>query len=166
MNFLWVRKMFFTGAPIFLSTMIFLYKYWFRIYLRTWANTRAPGVLLTPRTLFRSQKMYFLLSEGSKSLIITFFLFPKLDSIKNISMVKKQPDHVKSRLRLKSRNNFWSQDKKNLPMEFDNSKTKAFTIIKQFFQLFQVGHLSWYVCTPTIPLLKPSKPWKCQNFLF
>ena len=34
------------------------------------------------------KKTYFLLSEGSKSLIITFFLFPELNSIKNITMLK------------------------------------------------------------------------------
>ena len=52
--------------------MIFLYKYWFRIYLRTRANTQAGGVLLTPRALFRPQKTYFPLSEGLKSLELRF----------------------------------------------------------------------------------------------
>ena len=42
---------------------------------------------------FQATKTYFLLSEGSKSLIIKFFLFTELDSIKNITMLKKLPDH-------------------------------------------------------------------------
>ena len=78
--------------------MIFLYKYWFCIYLRTRANTRAQVVLATTFALFRPQKTYFLLSKGSKSLIITFFLFTELDSIKNITMLKKLPDHFQYRL--------------------------------------------------------------------
>ena len=65
------------------------------IYLRTRANTQAEGVLLTPRALFRPQKKYIPLSKGSKSLIITFFLFTKLDSLINITMLKKLPDHFK-----------------------------------------------------------------------
>ena len=76
--------------------MIFLYKYWFRKYLRTRANTRAPGVFLTPGALFRQQKTYFLLSEGSKSVIIMLFLFTELDSIKNITMSKKLPETTSS----------------------------------------------------------------------
>ena len=75
--------------------MKFLYEYWFCIYLRTRAYTRADIVPVTLSALFRPQKTYFLLSEGSKSLIITFFLFPELDSIKNITMFKKLPDHFK-----------------------------------------------------------------------
>ena len=73
--------------------MKFLYEYWFCIYLRTSANTRADIVPVTLSALFRPQKTYFLLSEGSKSLIITFFLFPELNSINNITMLKKLPDH-------------------------------------------------------------------------
>ena len=45
---------------------------------------------------FRPQKTYFPLSEGSKSLIITLFLFTELHSlhsIENITMLKKLPDH-------------------------------------------------------------------------
>ena len=61
----------------------------------TRANTRAQVVSATTCALFRPQNTYFLLSEGSKSLIITFFLFPELDSIKNITMLKKLPDHFK-----------------------------------------------------------------------
>ena len=75
--------------------MIFLYKCLFRIYLRTRAFTCAQVVLATVCALFRPQETYFLLSEGSKSLIITFFLFTELDSIKNITMLKKLPDHFK-----------------------------------------------------------------------
>ena len=73
--------------------MKFLYEYWFCIYLRTRANTRADIVPVTLSALFRPQKTYFLLSEGSKSLIIMFFLFPELNSIKNVTMLKKLPDH-------------------------------------------------------------------------
>ena len=73
--------------------MKFLYEYWFCIYLRTRANTRADIVPVTLSALFRPQKTYFLLSEGSKSLIIMFFLFPELNSINNITMLKKLPDH-------------------------------------------------------------------------
>ena len=73
--------------------MKFLYEYWFCIYLRTRANTRADIVPVTLSALFWPQKTYFLLSEGSKSLIITFFLFPELNSISNIT--KKLPDHFK-----------------------------------------------------------------------
>ena len=73
--------------------MKFLYEYWFCIYLRTRANTHADIVPVTLSALFRPQKTYFLLSEGSKSLIITFFLFPALNSITNITMLKKLPDH-------------------------------------------------------------------------
>ena len=76
--------------------MIFLYKYWFCIYLRTRANTLARVVLTTTRVLFRPQKTYFLLSEGSKSLIITFFLYTEL--LKNITMLKKLPDHFNNLL--------------------------------------------------------------------
>ena len=75
--------------------MKFLYEYWFCIYLRTRANTRADIVPVTLSALFRPQKTYFLLSEGSKSLIIMFFLFPELNSIKNVTMLKKLPDHFK-----------------------------------------------------------------------
>ena len=75
--------------------MKFLYEYWFCIYLRTRANTRADIVPVTLTALFRPQKTYFLLSEGSKSLIIMFFLFPELNSINNITMLKKLPDHFK-----------------------------------------------------------------------
>ena len=77
--------------------MKFLYEYWFCIYLRTRANTRADIVPVTLSALFRPQKTYFLLSEGSKSLIIMFFLFPELNSINNITMLKKLPDHFKGR---------------------------------------------------------------------
>ena len=83
--------------------MIFLYKYWLRIYLRT-RNTHAQVVLATTCALFRPQKTYFLLKEGSKSLIITFFLFTELDSIKNITMLKKIPAHFKLAWELKHEN--------------------------------------------------------------
>ena len=96
MNFLRVRKIFIFGASIFLYKMKFLYEYWFCIYLRTRANTRADIVPVTLSALFRPQKTYFLLSEGSKSLIIMFFLFPELNSINNITMLKKLPDHFNS----------------------------------------------------------------------
>ena len=77
--------------------MKFLYEYWFCIYLRTRANTRADIVPATISALFRPQKTYFLLSEGSKSLIIMFFLFPELNSIKNVTMLEKLPDHFKKK---------------------------------------------------------------------
>ena len=69
--------------------MKFLYEYWFCIYLRTRANTLADIVPATISALFRPQKTYFLLSEGSKSLIITFFLFTELNSIKKYYYVEK-----------------------------------------------------------------------------
>ena len=78
--------------------MKFLYEYWFCIYLRTRANTLADIVPATISALFRPQKTYFLLSEGSKSLIIMFFLFPELNSINNITMLKKLPDHFKGKI--------------------------------------------------------------------
>ena len=71
-------------------------KYLFRIYLRTRAITHAQVVLATTCALFRPQKTYFLLSEGSKSLIITFFLFTEFNSMKNITMLKKLPDHFQN----------------------------------------------------------------------
>ena len=37
-----------------------------------------------------------------------FFLFPELNSIKNVTMLKKLPDHFKSKSALKSRPKFWS----------------------------------------------------------
>ena len=39
--------------------------------------------------LFRPQKKYFQISEGSKRLIMTFFLFTELDSIKKNYYVEK-----------------------------------------------------------------------------
>ena len=64
-------------------------------YILELEQLHARGVLETPRALFRPKKTYFPLSEGSKSLIITFFLFTELDSIKNITMLKKLPDLLK-----------------------------------------------------------------------
>ena len=75
--------------------MKFLYEYYFCIYLRTRANTLADIVRATISALFRQQKTSFLLSDGSESLIIMFFLFPELNSIKKITMLEKLPDHVK-----------------------------------------------------------------------
>ena len=44
------------------------------------------------RFFYKQKGLPFL---NPKSLIITFFLFPELDSIKNITMFKKLPDHFK-----------------------------------------------------------------------
>ena len=118
--------------------MIFLYKYWFCIYLRTRANTRTQFVSVTICALFRPQKTYFLLSEGSKSLIIMFFLFPELNSIKNITMLKKLPDHFKITRRLiKERDLFWV-----------NIKTVLFVIICN-------GAENWVILSTQI-LIRPA----------
>jgi len=75
--------------------MKFLYECWFCMYLGTGANARADVVPVALSALFRPQEAYFLLSEGSKSLIIVFFLFPELGSMNGIAMLKELPDHFK-----------------------------------------------------------------------
>ena len=42
------------------------------------------------KSFYLRQKTYFLLSKGSKSLIITFFLFTELNSIKNLELEQIQ----------------------------------------------------------------------------
>jgi len=75
--------------------MKLLHEHWSCIYPRTRANTRADTAPATLSALFRPQKTYSLLSEGSKSPTITLFLFPELNSTNNTTMLKKLPDHFK-----------------------------------------------------------------------
>ena len=76
MKFLRVRKIFIFGASIFLYNMKFLYEYWFCIYLRTRANTRAEIVPATISALFRPQKNVFSPLRRLKKLNNYVFLVP------------------------------------------------------------------------------------------
>jgi len=73
--------------------MKFLYECWFCIYLGTGADARADVVPVALSALFGPQETCFLLSEGSKGLIIVFFLFPELGSMNNVAMLGELPDH-------------------------------------------------------------------------